>query len=53
MHAGRCPREEDKQSTLPPCTSSRFKMGNLELEQDPKSVNIKPVKQEKGEMVDG
>lgn len=28
-------------------------MGNLELEQDPKSVNIKPVKQEKVEMGDG
>lgn len=36
-------------STLQSYTSSRFKMVNLELEQDPKSVNIKPAKQE-GEM---
>ena len=33
-------------STLQPHTSSSFKMVNLVLEQDPKSVNINPAKQE-------
>lgn len=33
-------------STLQPRTSSSFKMVNLVLEQDPKSVNINPTKQE-------
>lgn len=33
-------------STLQSYTSRRFKMMNFVLEQDPKSVNIKPAKQE-------